>query len=436
MNEMLRKLAIQEWKMYSGFKYNESKIREYKNAVAKLAKKEIKNVEDVHHRLWLLDIIADREQSDLFLKQIRERAKLSYGKINYANWKVWLPKSKPHERKKVIDHFMKKGGLLEKIIKQRYAKISKTYSKYGENVLDAYITTEGINYRKFLKKISQEGKKHKKILDKIWDEFNIEKEYWNEYYYLSNIVYKDIKFKLEPIPYIKKIYKTFNIPFSKIKVDDKDRKTKFGFAYCFWPNPPYDVRVSYKPVGGFNVFETAFHEFGHAAHALSMDASLPFWKRFSPPNGVSETFSELFESISTNKTYLNDLDIKDVRALMDRIKFSEAKFLTFYVANSLVKFLYWGGEIKFDEIGSTYSSLLKKYTGLEIPEKYWVLHHIISEFSIYAPSYIIAYFRKEFLLNKLKKFGRRWWENPNAGGFIKNYMAPAYDAISMFKGVI
>ena len=179
------------------------------------------------------------------------------------------------------------------------------------------------------------------------------------------------------------------------------------------------------------MFETAFHEFGHAAHALSMDPKIEFWKRFSPPHGIAETFSELFESISTNKKYLKEIGVEN-KELLKRIKLSYAKFLTFYAANSFVKFMYWGEEIKAKEIGKVYSELIKRYTGLEVPEKYWVLHHIISESFLYAPSYIIANFRKDLLLRKLKKFGR-WWNKPEAGELIKKYMAPAYDAIYMLK---
>ena len=432
MKELLRKLAIQEYRMYTGFKYDEKKIKTLKNEVAKKAKSEIKKAKDRHYKLWLLDIIADKEQANLFLKQIKLRSGISVGRLNYANWKMWLPSSKPEERKKFIDTFLRKGGAkLEKIIKQRFEKAESIYSKYGEDILGAYTFTEDVNLNKLKKRIHHEGIRQKKVLNKIWKLFDLEKEYWNDYYYLSTTIYEGINFNLRPIPYIKKIYKTFRLPFSKLMVDDKDRKNKFGFAYCFWPNPPYDVRVSYKPVGGFNVFETAFHEFGHAAHALSMNPKVEFWKRFSPPHGVAETFSELFESVATNKKYLKKIGVED-KKLMERIKLSYAKFLTYYAANSFLKFMYWSGEIKFNEIGDVYNQLLKKYTGVGAPEKYWVLHHILSEFFIYAPSYIIADFRKEFLLRKLRKFGD-WWEKPAAGDFIKRYMAPAYDAVHMLK---
>jgi hypothetical protein len=436
MKELLRSLAIQEYRMYSGFKYDEEKIKNYQKEVAKKALKEIKDADDKHYKLWLLDIIADEVQSNLFLKQIKLRGSVNVGKINYANWKVWLPRSTPEERKKFIDTFLSKAGAkLENIIRQRFSKIKQVYDKYGEDVLTAYAIRENINLKKAISRIKSEGMKQKSVLNSIWKDMGVEREYWNEYYFLSTTIYKGINFNLEPIPYIKKIYKKFGLPFSKLTVDDKDRKNKFGFAYCFWPNPPYDVRVSYKPVGGFNVFETAFHEFGHAAHALSMDPHVPFWKRYAPPNGIAETFSELFESIATNKKYLKSIGVVD-KKLERRIKLSYAKFLTFYTANSLVKFKYWGGEIKFDEIGQVYSELLKKYTGIRnIPDKYWVLHHIISESTLYAPSYILADFRKDFLLRKLRKFGD-WWNNKEAGDLIKRYMAPAYDAIYMFDGFL
>ncbi len=435
IKEICRKLSIQHFRMYSGFSYSEEKINTYQKELAVISKRLIHKADDKQYKLWLLGNIAEYSQTKLFLQQIKERSKLHYKKINYANWKMWLPNSKEEERKKVLDYFIGNSSKIKKVLKKRYEKISEVYFRYGESVLDSFLTTENLSEDIF-KKIKSLGIKYKPTFKKAWKTLGVSKEYWNEYYYLGSILYKNINFHLEPKKYVKRIYKSMGFPFGKIMVDDRDRKNKFGFAYCFWPNPPYDVRVSYKPVGGFNMFETAFHEFGHAAHAVSMSPNVPFWKRFEVPSGVAETFSELFESISTNKTYLKSINAFSPE-LQKRIELSRAKFLTFYAANSLVKYKYWSGEIKFDEIGSEYSSLLKKFVGIEPPEDYWLFHHILSEFTIYSPSYVVADMHKNWMLKKLKnKFGREWWNSRDAGSFIKSFMAPAYDANFMLGSTI
>ena len=192
------------------------------------------------------------------------------------------------------------------------------------------------------------------------------------------------------------------------------------------------MRVSYKPVGGFNEFETAFHEFGHAAHALTMDSKLPFWKRYDVPNGVSETFSFLLESLPKTKEYLEDINSYSEK-LIERTKMEQTRFLSFYAANSLVKLKYWNGDIKFDEIGSVYSDLLKKYVSLEVPDGYWVYHHIISEADIYAPSYMMAQIHVTNLLKKLRKIDRRWWHSKKAISLVKYFMSLGGDALEAFK---
>ena len=372
--------------------------------------------------------MADYAQTNLFLKQIKVRAKIRHKGVSYANWKMWLPTSNEEERKEVLDAFVKKGDKLKEIIKKRFEKIKEVYYKYSEYVLGSYLFKENLSEGIF-KKIAALGRKHKSKISKVWNELGVSKDYWNEYYYIGSVIYRNVNFNLEPKKYVKEIYKNMGFPFKRILVDDKDRKNKFGFAYCFWPDPPYDVRVSYKPVGGFRMFETAFHEFGHAAHAVSMDPKIPFWKRYAVQSGVAETFSELFESIATNKIYLKSIDAYD-KQLQSKIDFANANFLTFYAANSLVKLKYWKGEINFDEIGSTYSSLVKRFVGISLPEDYWVFHHILSEFAIYAPSYVVAEMHMKWLSKRLtSKFGRKWWESKEAGEYIKSFMSPAYDAV-------
>ena len=185
-------------------------------------------------------------------------------------------------------------------------------------------------------------------------------------------------------------------------------------------------------MGGFSEFETAFHEFGHAAHALSMSPKLPFWKRYDIPNGIAETFSFLLESLPKTREFLEEINSYSQK-LIKRTRMEQTRFLSFYTANSLAKLKYWNGDIKFDEIGSTYSDLLKKYVSLDVPEEYWVYHHIISEADIYAPSYMMAKIHVTNLLKKLRKIDKIWWHSDEAISLVKHLMSLGSNAFEAFK---
>ncbi|MCD6547372.1 MAG: hypothetical protein J7K22_02355 [Nanoarchaeota archaeon] len=436
LQELCRRITIQHFRICAGLSYNSNKLKFYEKQLAQLSKKKIKKVKDEHFKLWLIGKIANYAEHDLYMEQIKERAKLFFDDVTYANWRSWLSKSNSNDRKKVFDYFMKKSNKIKNIVKKRFSRISGVYKRYGYSVLDAYLLKENLQYKRLVKKISKIGEKNKSMFDRIWKFLNVEKEYWNEYYYLRSIVFKNVVFTKEPLCEIKKLFKGLGFDFSRIKVDDKDRKEKFCYAYCFWPNPPKDVRVLYKPVEGYNLFLTVFHEFGHAAHAISMNEKLPFWKRFGVQSGVAETFSLLFESIGKEKNYLKSIGVHD-KMLVKLAKLSDSIFLAFYSANSLVKLMFWNNEISFDELGKTYSKLLEEYTGLSMPEDYWIYHHILSEYSIYAPSYIVAYIRMNKLSSILRnRYGSRWWSSKYAGRYLKQIMSLGYDAIKTFKNMI
>jgi hypothetical protein len=48
--------------------------------------------------------------------------------------------------------------------------------------------------------------------------------------------------------------------------------------------------------------------------------------------------------------------------------------------------------------------MMKKYTNIVMPGEYWMLHHIMSESIMYAPSYLLAAVRAAELEKKLKNY--------------------------------
>jgi hypothetical protein len=58
--------------------------------------------------------------------------------------------------------------------------------------------------------------------------------------------------------------------------------------------------------------------------------------------------------------------------------------------------------------------------GMRLPGKYWQLHHVMPDFDLYSPSYMVAAVRAAELDRKLENlFGANWWADKRAGNYIR-----------------
>ena len=67
--------------------------------------------------------------------------------------------------------------------------------------------------------------------------------------------------------------------------------------------------------------------------------------------------------------------------------------------------------------------MMKKYTNIEMPGQYWMLHHIMPESIMYVPSYLLAAVRAAELEKKIEElYGENWWESEEAGKYLRSMM--------------
>jgi hypothetical protein len=134
------------------------------------------------------------------------------------------------------------------------------------------------------------------------------------------------------------------------------------------------------------------------------------------------------ERLTKNKIYLSSLGIKNNQILGEietRNKFMDLFFVTLYTANSLMKAEFWHEKLSMEKASDVYARLIKDYTGFEMPGEYWMLHHILPDAIMYVPSYLIAAVRAVELDHHLQsRFGERWWEQLEAGKYIREIMQP------------
>ncbi|MDD5182361.1 MAG: hypothetical protein PHC66_04295 [Candidatus Nanoarchaeia archaeon] len=437
--EKLCKLkAIEYYKMYAGLSYDESKIKSCSTAISKLSKSILDSREEVPERIkyWLIDNAASRDVEKYFMKQIKIRSKFRCGNVDYASWRSWLPSSKPEERKKVFDYFVKESKKLSPLIQKWFNVYSDSYRRYDCDVLGSYFDTQKIKMNSLVRLLKTLGREGRHAFDsgEIESVVGHPLKYYDEYYYLGSKLRLGVQLKLDTLPSIKKIFSDMGFDFDKVRIDSANRKKKFGYGYCISPNPPEDVRVVYRSVGGLKETEVVYHEFGHAMQGISMTGS--FFKKEVIGSSINEIFSMFFESLISNRQYLGEKGIANPDEIVHREKLANKLFFAGYAANSFLNLKFLSGGIKFNEMDETYGELLKKYTGIETPGGYWKLHHILSEFLIYSPSYMISHVRAGGL-NKLMtaKFGD-WWKSKEAGNHLKRIMADAEDIkLSEFSSI-
>jgi hypothetical protein len=144
--------------------------------------------------------------------------------------------------------------------------------------------------------------------------------------------------------------------------------------------------------------------------------------------GIAEIFSIFLERLTRNPLYLRRVfgitDDKLLDRLVKRNKFMELYFVTFYVANSLMKMKYWTENLSIDQACVLYQQPMEKFTGFRMPGEYWMLHHILPEAIMYTPSYLLAAVRAaELEKYLLDKFGEKWWQDKAAGSTLKVLMS-------------
>src|SRR5919107_2857334 len=90
-----------------------------------------------------------------------------------------------------------------------------------------------------------------------------------------------------------------------IHIDTEERATKNPRARCYAPDPPGEVHLLIKPVGGLEDYMAFFHEAGHAQHFGNEDPALDYVERaVSTSYALTEVYSFLLEHLTQNRAWL------------------------------------------------------------------------------------------------------------------------------------
>jgi oligoendopeptidase F len=208
-----------------------------------------------------------------------------------------------------------------------------------------------------------------------------------------------------------------------LRVDSEARPAKNPRAVCYPIDVPNDVRLSIKPIGGFDDYAALFHEMGHGQHYANTKEHAMEFKYLGEPT-VTESFAFLSEYILSNQAWLRLQTRMPTAVEKDFLRF-QAFHRLYFVRRYCAKFLYelqlHAGAASPD---SLYSALQSRAIGhREIPsDRKRYLTDVDALF--YSASYLRAWFLESQLNAMLTKdFGVNWFENPKAGEYLRSLWA-------------
>jgi hypothetical protein len=371
-------------------------------------------------------------------KVVSHEFKFGGAPVNWGSWRQFAASSDDSSaRKKVFDDFIAKSSVLAPIIQRRFETYKELLANFGTDPLAAYLEHEGVSYERLISMVQRLGELARSPFGESLEKYSSEiigrpAEYYDDFYFFRNRVFKryakDLPTKQRPIPKIVRTMKRIGLDASKIEVDAADRKGKNASAFCSGIKIPSDVRISYRKANPFEDFSAVFHEFGHAIHFSSIDPRASFYDRYGVANGVAEIFSIFFEGLMHERLFLtSELGLPEDAAgdILERYRFNSLYFATFYAANSTLKLRYWRESLDFSSLDGLYADLTERFLGIRYPGAYWKLHHVMPEYILYSPSYLVAAVRALELRNSLvSRFGDAYWRQRGAGKAVLELMRP------------
>ncbi len=435
----------ENWKMYNGLEFDEDFMKRLSEQKAKHAELFLSSSRSPR-RLFIKCVtdVSESKKTPLTLELDKARAERVISKkkrfkgrpVSWKSWRQFNATADAKSRKEVYDELIKKTPIIKPIIRATFEKSWSVHRRYGITPLRSYLESERITLPELKELVRKLGAAVKKPFRETLEHFSIEikkapPEYYDDFYYFRGRVFRPLDrifAKFDPAQMPIRQLRRLGFDTRKIHVDVEDRPKKTPSAVAFFVQVPNDARVLVKPISPFTDMESSYHEFGHAMHCISVDPNLPLWDRESLSHGVAETFSTFLESLTEDPLYLRKkfgLSEEQIRQVEERRRFMELFFVAFYSANSLMKIAFQEKMLTMDEASELYARLYKEYVGFDIPGEYWQLHHVMPDYDLYSPSYLIAAVRKSELIKRLQnRLGEEWWDTPKSGAFLKEIMKP------------
>ncbi|MHA2495752.1 MAG: hypothetical protein ACXAEI_09695 [Candidatus Hodarchaeales archaeon] len=445
-NEQI-KVSTEVYNQYAGFPVDQEKRQKAADDSIRIAEEVLKR-EGLVEKLKLLAIGRISYTRSLPLRDVLNKMRIerithpeyqvteTEMPVNWTNWRQFNASSQNKERKIVYDGFISRAMELKQPIQQIFQNGASVYKSYASHPLSAYLNEESISYDKLhnlLSKLGDNAKSEFLASAETFAQEILEKpmlEYFDDMYLMRGKIYKRLNphFKKidDPLAFTIAHLNRMGFDTNRVKCDGEDRPGKHPSAVCFSIHVPNDARILFKKLNPFSDLESVLHEYGHGLHGTSGSVDDPFWQRYSVSAAEAETFSLWSESVLeypsflTNQLGLSKEAMEDVRA---RKRFMNLYFVVFYATISLTKLEFWKKELTVEETAATFERYSERFY-FRVPGNYWMLHHVMPSYLLYAPSYVIAAIRVAELNRFLAaELGEEWWTEAGTAPIISEMMA-------------
>ena len=210
-----------------------------------------------------------------------------------------------------------------------------------------------------------------------------------------------------------------------IHIDTEERPTKNPRARCYAPDPPEEVHLLIKPVGGLEDYMAFFHEAGHAQHFGNEDPALDYVERaVSTSNALTEIYSFLLEHLTQNRAWLTGvagLPEETAREVAYHAELTELYFVRRYAAKLAYELDFFEDPLEEDRNRKLYASTLSAATRfVYAPENY--LNDMDPGY--YSADYLRAWITEAMLRRHLEDTcGEDWFARPEAGELLRGLWA-------------
>jgi len=218
-----------------------------------------------------------------------------------------------------------------------------------------------------------------------------------------------------------------------IEVDVEERPKKSPRAFCSGIKVPEDVKLVIMPKGGHDDYAALFHEAGHAEHFGCVNPDLAVEYKRLGDNSVTETFAFLLEYLLTDENWLRQYTpLKEVKEYLTFLYLYKLYFLRRYGAKLSYELKLHTAET-LGGMDKIYKETLEEALKFNHPENHYLMDH---DDGFYCAQYLRAWIFEEQLRATLKeRFGEEWFNNNEAGTFLKNLWADGqkYDVVEIAR---
>lgn len=303
--------------------------------------------------------------------------------------------------------------------------------KFGFNgYLDYFSKSKNLNYADFNKIVG-------KLLastDKIWTQV-MARASWEVFkkpfknirtchmsYLRSMSMFDNFYPKEKVIPIFTKFVQDIGLDdlLKNVKIDDALRPKKNPRAVCYWPDPPREVHLVIKPMGGEQDFEAVFHEGGHALHGAAVSENLPFaFRVLSRSNALTETYAFILEDLVFDPLWLSgylNVSAFSSERIRRQAYFVNLMMLRRYLGKFSYEYQLFCG-MKLALGPALYVKNLKSATGFIPRAENWLSD---MDGGFYSADYLRAWIAAAQIKDYLRrKFGIKWFTDKKAGEFFR-----------------